>query len=289
MNLGSASAGGVDLERAYNNRANVPEHVEIQVARDKASKAYRATSVCELDISYGTDERNLYDFFPASAAPATGKAPLAIYIHGGYWMRGDRRNQSHFARGLNTHGIALAMPSYRLCPAVNVMDVVGDLRAFMAALWARFGQKIFVVGHSAGGHLTSAMVATDWAAQDGNLPPDLVSGAFALSGVYDLTPLVGLEVTEPIQLTADVAEAASTITWQLPRTDVPMAAAVGLSETPVFIDQTRRMCKDWTGKGLNVELIEVPGANHFTVVEPLSDPDSAMTTKIAEMVKSGVS
>lgn len=289
MNSDSSVTGGIDIELAYNNRANVPEHEDIQAARDIDAAAYRAASACELDISYGPDARNLYDFFPASDAPAAGEAPLAVYIHGGYWMRGDRRNQSHFARGLNGRGIALAMPSYRLCPAVSVMDVVGDLRALMAALWVRFGQKIFVVGHSAGGHLTSAMVATDWAALDGNLPRDLISGAFAVSGVYDLTPLVGLEVAEPIQLTADVAEAASTITWPLPRTDVPMAAAVGLSETPVFIDQTRRMCEAWTAKGLNVELIEVADANHFTVVEPLSDPDSAMTSKIAEMVKSGVS
>ena len=282
--LGTLHRDGLDLELAYNNRANVSGHEEIQAGRERDAAAYRAATTCELDVSYGPDERNFYDFFPAENASGS-PAPLAVFIHGGYWMRGDRRNQSHFARGLNQHGISVAMPSYRLCPTVTVMDIVADMRMLMTALWRRFGQRIFVAGHSAGGHLTSAMTATDWSQEDGDHPGDLIMGAYAVSGIYDLLPLLGLAEPKEIELTEDVARAASTIAWSLPRTDIAMGTAVGLDETVAFLDQTRGLCKAWPEKGLPVSSFEVPGTNHFTVISALAEPDSDMTKQVVDMVR----
>src|SRR5215475_6327822 len=123
----------LDYEVEYNNRLRVPEHVEINARWQAASAAYRAIARAALDQPYGPGERNRYDLFLAGEA----HAPLVVYIHGGYWQRGDREDYAFLARELNAAGIAVALPSYSLCPAVTVMDIVGELRACLACLWQR--------------------------------------------------------------------------------------------------------------------------------------------------------
>src|SRR5262249_38785763 len=142
----------------YDNRRRVPEHVEINARWQAASVAYLKVARTELDQPYGPGARHRYDLYLAGDA----KAPLVVYIHGGYWQRGDRKDYPFLDREPNAAGLDVALPSYSLCPAVSVMDIVGELRICLAALWKRTGKHPLVVGHSAGGHLTAAMLASEW-------------------------------------------------------------------------------------------------------------------------------
>src|SRR5687767_9575348 len=175
----------LDLEAEYNNRQRVPQHPQINARWAAASAAYRQATKADLDQPYGPKERHRYDLFRAGAA----NAPLAVYIHGGYWQRGDRKDYSFVAKELNAAGIDVALPSYSLCPTVSVMDIVAELRACLAAIWKKTEKHPVVTGHSAGGHLTAAMVATDWSKIAG-VPADLVRAGVAISGVFDLPPLI---------------------------------------------------------------------------------------------------
>ena len=114
----------LDYEAQYNNRRRVPEHVDITARWAAASQDYRGKAGARLDLAYGPGERHRYDLFPAAAAAA----PVLVYIHGGYWQRGDRRDFAFVARELNAAGLTVVLPSYSLCPAVGVMDIVGELR-----------------------------------------------------------------------------------------------------------------------------------------------------------------
>src|ERR1700687_6327193 len=176
-------------------------------ARDAA--AYRARRAPR-SIPYGPGARNTIDFFPGDDG-----GPIVVFVHGGYWQSFDGSSFSHLAGGLNAHGISVAIPSYYLCPRVSVGDTIQQLRAAAREL-ARLGPSLVISGHSAGGHLAACMLATDWPAFDASLPPDLVVAAYAISGLFDLGPLVETSVNNALHLDQETARAASPLFWNPP-------------------------------------------------------------------------
>lgn len=271
----------LDLEAEYNNRRRVPNHAEIAARWEKASAQYRADAKCELDKPYGKGERQRYDLFlPKNGAPSG----LAVFIHGGYWQRGDRKAYSFVARGLNERGISVAVPSYTLCPGPSVMDIVAEMRQFLKALWEQTKRHPVVTGNSAGGHLTAAMVATDWA-KAGGVPGDLVRAGYAISGVYDLAPLIGTSINEPVKLDAARAREASPLFWPAPAGNRTFVAAVGGDESQEFIRQGLEVTAAWSRAGVKAECVIVPDTNHFTVVDELARAESAMLARVVAMAK----
>jgi arylformamidase len=178
----------------------------------------------------------------------------------------------------------VAVPGYDLCPAVTVRAIVDEIRACCRFLWARFGKRLVVAGHSAGGHLTAAMVATDWRAQDPALPDDLVPAGLAISGLFELEPLIHTSINGALKLDAAEARRLSPIDWPVApgRT---LLAYVGGAESREFLRQSRDIAARWGERGVRTDYVEVPGANHFTVLHPLADPDSAMTRALAALAQ----
>jgi len=269
-----------DFEAQYDNRARVPEHVTINARWSEASIDYRRKAAGQLDIAYGLGERQRYDFFPGRADPA----PLVVYIHGGYWQRGDRKDYAFLARELNAAGLAVALPSYSLCPAVSVMDIVGELRQFLAALWQTTRVYPLVIGHSAGGHLTAAMLATDWR-QAGDVPADLVRAGYAISGIFDLPPLVGTSLNLALGLSAESARAASPMFWPPPPKARVFAAAVGGLESEEFLRQSQAIAHTWRQAGVTAEDVVVANTNHFTIVDELARPTSPMFKSVVALAR----
>ena len=218
-------------------------------------------------------------FLPEAGAAA----PLAMFVHGGYWRAFDPSSYSHMARGLNERGVAVAVVGYDLCPIVTIADIIVQIRRACAFLWQRFGRRIVVYGHSAGGHLTAAMVATDWQALYPKAPADLVPAGYAISGLFDLMPLVGISVNQDLRLTADDAREVSPLFWPV-ATDRTLDLAVGDLETGEFKRQSRTMAQAWQEAKAHTSYTEFPG-NHFTVIDPLADPASAMVTRLAELAR----
>ncbi|HEU0060170.1 MAG TPA: alpha/beta hydrolase [Hyphomicrobiaceae bacterium] len=270
----------LDFEAQYNNRARVPEYVDINARWQAASRDYRSKAGARLDIAYGAGERQRYDLFPAAVDPA----PLLVYIHGGYWQRGDRTEYAFIAREFNAAGISVALPSYSLCPAVSVMDIVAELRCFLAALWQRTRIHPLVIGHSAGGHLTAAMLATDWSGSPG-VPADLVRAGYAISGVFDLPPLVGTSLNEALRLSPEAAQAASPMFWPAPPKARVFAAAVGGLESEEFLRQSRALARIWRQAGVTAEDVVVANTNHFTIVDELTRPTSPLFKSVLALAR----
>ena len=130
----------IDYEAEYNNRARVPEHAEIFARWMHEAENYRADRLkagrAELGLSYGDTPRQFVDLFLPDAGEA---APVAIFIHGGWWRSLDPSMFSHMARGPNVRGVAVAVAGYDLCPNVAIADIIEQipsrLRVFMAAIW----------------------------------------------------------------------------------------------------------------------------------------------------------
>lgn len=271
----------IDYEKEYDNRGRVPEHEVIFAAMVRDSEAYRAASPkAELGISYGPSARQIIDFFPAAAA----NAPLAVFIHGGYWRSRDPSSYSHFAKVLNGNGVSVAVAGYDLAPQVSIAAIIEQMRAACLYLWRKHKRRLFVFGHSAGGHLTACMLATDWKTLDSSAPSDLVPAAYAISGVFDLAPLLHVSTNADFKLNENTARASSPVYWKVPAGRT-LDVVVGGAESDEFIRQSRLIADEWARQGVKTRYEAIEGANHFTVVEPLNDPGSAMSRRVVDLAK----
>ncbi len=274
----------IDYEAEYNNRARVPEHPEIFARWTRDAEFYRADSLkagrADLELAYGDTPRQYLDLFH----PAAGDGgPLALFIHGGWWRSLDPSMFSHMARGMNAHGVAVAVLGYDLCPNVTVADIIEQIRRACLFLWQRLNRPLLACGHSAGGHLAAAMVATDWPALYPKAPAGLVPSGYAISGVFDLTVLVTLSPNQDMRLTQEDARKASPLFWP-PPAGRTLDVTVGAQESSEFRRQSQALAKAWQGP-VQTCYEEIAGANHFTVVDPLTDPQSAMVARIVELAQ----
>jgi arylformamidase len=267
----------VDYEVEYNNRARVPENPAIIAGWARDATTYRDARQGRWHvIPYDRGARNGIDFFSGD-----GTGPIVVFIHGGYWQALDSSFFSHLAGGLNAQGIDVAIPSYDLCPSVSVGDIIRQMQTASREL-AKLGRQLVVSGHSAGGHLAACLLATDWRALDASLPEGLVTAAYAISGLFDLGPLVGTSINTALKLDDAAARAASPLFWKPPARGT-LDAVVGGNESAEYFRQSRTIVDVWGAAGVVTRFATVPDANHFTAIAPLADSGSSMVSRLGEL------
>lgn len=224
-------------------------------------------------IAYGSGEREVMDLFEAGPG-----APVAVFLHGGYWQALGREWFSGIALSLLAHGVSLAIPSYDLAPEVRLGRILSQVRQAVEAVrdLSPTRARPLVFGHSAGGHMAACMLSEGRA-----------SAAVVISGIFDLAPLVLTSLNEALDLDAREAAALSPIHWPVPNGSTPggtvLDCIVGGDESAEFIRQSRMMADLWGGRGVQTRFEAVEGANHFTVLDALFDSDSAMTGRIVQL------
>jgi arylformamidase len=257
----------LDLETQYNNRARVPEHPAIIAGWAKNSAAYRDAKPPR-EIAYGDGARHRFDLFEA------GDGPALMFIHGGYWQALDKSFFSHLARGLNELGVNVAVPSYDLCPDVRIGDIVEQMRAACAALHSETTAAVVVSGHSAGGHVAACLLATE----------AHVPAAYSISGLFELAPLIPTSINDKLRLDEAEAEALSPLFWPAPEGKT-LDAVVGGDESSEFLRQSGAIVRAWGEQGVATRYEEIANANHFTVIAPLSDPNSQMCARLHHLAE----
>lgn len=260
----------IDLEAEYNNRARVPEHPGIIKSWAEQSAAYRKAKPPR-EIAYGAGEREKFDLFDAGAGPAV------MFVHGGYWQALDKSFFSHMARGLNAKGVTVAVPSYDLCPDVRIGDIIGQISAACAALARETAAPVVVSGHSAGGHLAACMLAER----------DDVASAYAISGLFELEPLMATSLNGALRLDVDEARRLSPRYWKAPQGKM-LDAVVGGAESGEFLRQSAEIARAWGEAGAVTRYEEIEAANHFTAIAPLADPGSPMCARLKAMIDAAV-
>jgi arylformamidase len=240
---------------------------------DARSDALRARVSHIADLAYGPGERQRLDWVPCGI---TG-APTFAWVHGGWWQRNDKARSFHVAAGLLPHGINFANVEYTLAPNASIDAMVFEVRLAMRWLAEQLAglgadpSRLMIGGHSAGGHL--AVMA---------MSEPAVRAGVVVSGLYDLEPIRHLSHNELLGLDESAAERLSP-TRHVPAATGPLVVAVGSDDLPAFRAQSAAMHAAWTGAGHRGELLEIPGANHFTVLEALAHRTSPLAARIAAL------
>jgi arylformamidase len=262
------------LDAAYNNSAAVADSPQWLARWRERSAVIRAEPNARLDVAYGARPRARLDYFPTGAA----RAPLFVFIHGGYWQRNDKDTFAFVADGPRPHGIDVALVGYTLAPDVRLTDIVAEIRqalGFLADRAQDFGfdpARIFVGGWSAGGHLTAAVC--DHPAFRGGLP---------ISGIFDLEPIALNYLNEKVLLDAAEIAALSPLRT-LPASMPPLRVSVGGAELPELQRQSRDYAAAAQARGLPVRLSVLPGHHHFSIMDEIARPDGSLTRDLLELI-----
>jgi arylformamidase len=271
--------------REYNNRELVPDHGRYLERWAQDSAHARATMICRLDQRFGDAPGESIDIFPARK----GDGSCMMFIHGGYWRALDKKDFSFLAPAWVGAGVSLAVVNYDLCPRVTVEDIVRQMLRASRWLWLHAEQygmdedRLHVCGHSAGGHLTAMMMAAVWPAYDRRLPRDLYKGGLAISGIYDLRPMVHVDwLNGDLRLDEEAAIKLSPA-FLPPATRAPVMSCVGGDESSEFHRQNALLGERW--RGAFAGDIPMPGRHHFSVIDGLADSSSALFAGARRLMK----
>ena len=277
-----------ELERQYDVTIGAGDVDAIQQGYREASDAVTETGRGRLDLAYGPDPLQRLDLFPA----AGGKAPVMVYIHGGYWVGGDKIGRRFPAPVYNDAGIAWAAINYRLAPGSGMDEIVADVRRALAWIHRNAADhgidpgRIHVAGSSAGGHLTGMALAPGWHAEYG-VPEDLVKGACPMSGLFDLAPMRITSHRESLAMDEETAVRNSPVLLP-PPAPLPVVVAWGASESAEFRRQSEDYAAVLEAAGCDVVLLAAEGHDHFSIMGDMARPDTPLGRAMLGLVLSGV-
>ena len=268
------------LDAEYNNRVKVTNALDWLARAGAESARARAELPLAFDVAYGAHHAERLDVFPA-ARP--GPAPVHVFVHGGYWQRMDKADFSFVVRGLRPAGAVTVVVNYGLVPSIDLDTLVRQCRAAVAWVhrhateWGGDPGRISISGHSAGGHLVAMLLATDWPAL--GVPSDVVKSGCAISGLYDLEPIRLCYLNQVLALTPEVAQRNSPVLLA-PSRATPLILAVGGAEGPEYHRQTDALAAAWRTRGVPIEVMDLPGHDHFSIVAELESPFSSLARAI---------
>lgn len=288
MTLAPPALSPEQLDAQYNTRARVPDFAQHLARWQSDSDAARAAAAgrARLNLRYGPGPGETLDVFPAERP----RAPVLVFIHGGYWRAMDKADHSFLAPAFNEAGVTVVIPNYDLCPKVTIPDITLQLVRALAWTWRHVGEhggdprRISVAGHSAGGHLAAMMLACFWQQVDASLPSDLVTHALSISGLHDLEPLrLAPSFQSDLRLSPEDALRASPARLPAPRLG-RLDAVVGGQESEEFLRQNAMIRAAW-GEARVPVAEALPGLNHFSVLEALVQPGTRLNQLAMEMVR----
>ncbi|MGO3438129.1 alpha/beta hydrolase [Serratia liquefaciens] len=271
----------------YNARASVEDFDACMAQYEQLAAQAKAQTPGIYDIHYGMGVAERLDLFPAARQPS----PLLVFIHGGYWHSQRKEEACSMAATFTQHGVAVATLEYTLQPEATLAEIVREVRSAITWLYHHAGQygidpeRIFVSGSSAGGHLCGMLIADDWQHRY-QVPVNVIKGALALSGLYDIRPLCDIYINDWMRLTPEQAVTLSPLFMLPEKAHAPQILLdVGAKETQGFRNQTLAYFAACREKGLNVALLEDRHNNHFTLVNELANPNSILFQRVMAMIK----
>jgi arylformamidase len=275
------------LDEAYDQRRWAPNAQEVIDRYTTDSAAVRA-KMPPRTFRYGPSADETLDWFSTAKAGA----PVMVFIHGGAWRSLTKEDSAAPAPTFVEAGAHYVALNFATIPKVRLPDMVAQCRR--ALVWvrdnaARLGgdpERLYVSGHSSGGHLSGAMLTTDWTAL--GAPADLLKGGLTASGTHELEPAMLSVRGSYLQLTPEEIRAHSPIR-NIDRVRCPIVVAYGDRESPEFQRQSRAFFEALkAGATYPAELIVLPGVNHFEVVDTMNRSDGVLGRAALKLMGLGV-
>lgn len=270
-----------DLEQGYNVRLLRDDFQKLFEGWTARSSVFRTNADAQLDCAYDDGPRDKLDLFRCGERGA----PLLVFIHGGYWQRGDKSVFSFIAEPFVEQSVDVALIGYQLCPETDMSSMVAQVRKAMIWLWRNAAQcgitadRINICGHSAGGHLTGMMLTTQWSQFGDDLPDNLVKTGIPMSGLYQLEPLRHTTISDALHMDAAVAHSNSPF-YLTPATDAPILVIIGGGESVQLHWQTDQFIQQWSHYQAPIETHIEADVDHFDLVNRLARSDSEIFNKV---------
>lgn len=272
------------LEAGYSPRSRHPDLVQTMTAQAWKSAELRKRIPAVLELRYGNSALQTLDVYQA----AKSGGPTFIFIHGGYWRAADKNVCTFIAEHLCPAGVTMFNVNYDLCSNVTVEQIVGQVRD--AVVWvqknaAAYGgdpNRLYICGHSAGGHLTAMIMGTDWSKYPG-FDPRAIKGAVPISGVMETRPLPSLALNTVWNLTPAMAAKVSPM-LNPPTVKAPQLVVAAADETEEFVDMSRDYADLLKKNGIPAEFMVIPGTGHFSIIDQFSQPGSQLLGGVMKMM-----
>lgn len=265
--------GRAVLDGAYNNRAVVPGWEGYLSHWAERSASVYASYECLRDKHYGDGSRQRIDVFPCG----TPGRPTVLFLHGGYWQWNDKEGQAFVAAGLLPHDLNVAIGEYTLAPAATMAEICSEAEAMVQWLHDKLStigcgtSPLWVCGISTGAHLMATTLASD-----------RVTGGLLISGIYDLEPIRLSSLNEAIGMSALDARIFSPLHRPAGRPK-RLALAFGERERPEIQRQSQDYGAVLISQGWTPDVIAVPGADHFSVLETLASADGLLAMTLDDI------
>jgi len=271
-----------ELEIAYNPQKSVLNFTDYQVNRTESSKKYRTSYNNYLDIAYGDHNLKKIDIFPSKK-----NSPVHVFFHGGYWRTQDKSNFAFIAETLNKYGVTAVIANYLLCPMHTLSQVVQSAREVI--LWtynsineySANNNNISISGNSAGAHLCSMLLATNWETYE--LPNNCIKSATLISGIYDPEPTRWISVNKEIGINVDEATLNNSLSIP-PIVNCPVWIGAGGKEPWPWIDQTLEYSQHLRKNNYDPELHILPIHNHFSIMDEIYKEDGILSKAIMKNI-----
>ncbi|MEQ8320482.1 MAG: alpha/beta hydrolase [Rhodospirillales bacterium] len=274
-----------ELDWQYNNRERVPEHPEVLEKCMARGEAFIKKAPHVFDQAFGDTPAEVLDVYPAHESDEA--APVLIFFHGGYWYSRHKDDFRFIPAGFAPAGAMVIVVNYALIPDVDLAELVRQCRTSVkwaydnAAEHGGDPERIYISGHSAGGHVTAMMYATDW--DEWGVPSGAIKGGMAISGLYDLEPIRLNYMGPMLGFTEQTVAEYSPLNLK-PAVSAPIIFAVGGAETPEFLRHNDMLMGPWSQAGLACEELVAPGLNHFTILEDFSTEGRTLNTRMRELM-----
>lgn len=263
-----------ELDRAYDQRVWAANAADVIKRYTTNSAAVRAKYKFET-LKYGATEDEYLDWFPP-AKPGAAPGPVHVFVHGGAWRALTAADSAFPAPAFVENGAHYVALNFANIPKVRLPEMAEQVRRAIAwvhknaAARGADPARLFLSGHSSGGHLAGVALVTEWAKY--GAPETAIKAGLCVSGMYDLEAPMLSARSSYVKIDHDEEHALSPMR-HLTRVRCPIVVAFGAGESPEFKRQAREFAAALkTEVRLASALVEGPGLNHFEIIETLADP-----------------
>jgi arylformamidase len=271
-----------ELDDAFEQTVWAPNFEELR-NKNKARCAEIRARFEHFERRYGEGPDETLEIVPAKQAGA----PVLLFVHGGRWRPQPDNAFVYFADTVVNAGAHLVAARFSTLDPPKVPtrmpDMIAELRravAWLSANAASFGgdaNRMHIIGHSSGGHLTSVLLTTEWTRF--GAPADVLKSGTCVSGMYDLRPVLLSARSAYVKLTPEEEDEFSAIR-HLDRLACPITIAYGSKESPEFQRQGRSFAAALRARGARAKELILDGLNHFEGIRAMIEPQSPLARQV---------